>query len=70
MPDHAAFRIDFDEWLAGLSHRDRQMIEQLAAGERPSDVAKQLRITPAAVSQRREKWCGSWNKLMGELLAA
>jgi DNA-binding NarL/FixJ family response regulator len=70
VPDQAAFRIDFAEWLASLSERDRLMIEQLATGERANCVARRLKVTPAAVSQHRAKWRSSWQSFIGEAVAA
>jgi hypothetical protein len=70
VPDQAAFRIDFGRWLASLSVRDRHMIEQLATGEQADRVAKQQKVTPAAVSQRRSKLRASWESFIGEPIAA
>ncbi|MEX0776439.1 MAG: hypothetical protein WD042_12110 [Phycisphaeraceae bacterium] len=66
VPDQAAFRIDFGGWLSRLSPRDQLMIERLAAGDRPGEVARQMQVSPVVVSQRRAKWCRSWRRLMGE----
>ena len=56
--DQVQFRVDFGDWLQGLSRRDRRIAERLARGERAKDVAEkfglsQARISPVAVGAQR-----------------
>jgi hypothetical protein len=60
-PDEAAaFRIDFAQWLMSWSERDRRIIEDLAFGERPVDVANRYGISAGRVSQLRQLFCDDW----------
>lgn len=70
VPDQVAFRIDFGDWLGGLTRRDRAIVEQLASGQRPGEVARHMHVSSAAVSQRRALWRESWGTLMGEPVTA
>jgi hypothetical protein len=64
--DEAAFRLDFGRWLAGLPERKRQMAELLVMGEETGSVARQLVVTPGAVSQTRTWLESSWRAFQGE----
>ena len=64
--EQAAFRIDFRDWLAAWSHRDRKMIHDLGLGERTADVAKKYGITPGRVSQRRRQYQNDWRRYYDE----
>ena len=58
--DHVAFVIDFSEWMARQNRRHRRLLGWLAAGEKPGVVAGRLGVSPARVSQIREKCRVSW----------
>ena len=58
--DQAAFSIDFPEWLATLSARDRRIVDDLAAGERTGDVARKFGVSAGRVSQMRGQLKESW----------
>jgi len=64
--DAAAFRLDFADWLKVLPERKRQMAELLLVGEEAGSVARQLGVTPAAVSQSRAWLELSWRSYQGE----
>jgi DNA-directed RNA polymerase specialized sigma24 family protein len=66
VPDQAAFRIDFPEWLASLSARDRKITEQLAVGERTGTVAKRFHVSAGRVCQLRGQLKESWDEFEGE----
>ena len=60
VPDLAAFRIDFEDWVSSFARRDRKIIAALASGERTKTVAERfgLRVHPRSVEralQRRGK---------------
>ena len=63
--DTAAFRVDFAEWLAQWPPRHRKIITALAAGNRPSTVARQLGVSEGRVSQFRAKYQESWAQFQG-----
>lgn len=66
VPDQAAFRIDFPDWLSQLNERDRCVAVALADGETTAEVARQLTITAGRVSQLRRKLESSWVSFHGE----
>jgi hypothetical protein len=65
-PDAAAFRIDFPQFLAGLSDRDRQLAMFLSLGHRASQAATKFQLTPGRVTQLRQRWCQAWYSGHGE----
>jgi DNA-binding CsgD family transcriptional regulator len=60
IPDTAAFRIDFGEWLRTLTRRDRKIIFAFVRGERTSAVAERFGISEGRVSQLRRKYEHLW----------
>jgi hypothetical protein len=60
VPEQAAFRLDFPCWLRTLSRRDRRIVNQLAAGERTSDVARKFGVSAGRVSQMRGQLREGW----------
>jgi hypothetical protein len=60
VPDQVAFRQDFPRWRAGLSDRDRAVMDALMAGDRTGAVASRFGISPARVSQLRTEFRRSW----------
>jgi hypothetical protein len=68
--DAAAFRVDFATWLASLPERRRQTAALLAEGRGTLEVAGQIGITPAAVSQARSWLARNWREFQGESQAA
>jgi hypothetical protein len=67
VPDQVAFRVDFPDWLASLSERDRRVVEQLILGERTRDVARRFGISPGRVSQLRREFHLAWLAFCDEL---
>jgi hypothetical protein len=67
VPDQAAFRIDFPEWLAAQSPRDRRLAKFLALGNGPAEAADRFRVSRARVSQIRRELRQSWAAFQGEL---
>lgn len=70
VPDQAAFRIDFPNWLRQLPRRNRTIAVRLAAGASTSDVAERFQLTTARVSQLRREFHESWLDFHGEAAAA
>jgi len=55
VPDQAAFRIDFPNWLRQLSSRGRQVAQLLMVGNSTHETARTAGISPARVSQLRRE---------------
>ena len=62
VPDQAAFRIDWPEWIRTRSERDRRIIDDLMAGERTFDVSQKHGLSPARVSQLRRQLHDDWEE--------
>ncbi len=60
VPDQAAFRCDFPQWLGTLSARDHRIVDDLAAGERTGDVARRFEVSAGRISQMRGQLKESW----------
>jgi hypothetical protein len=66
--DQVAFRLDFPEWLARLSGRDRQIAEFLAVGNAPWEAAVKFGLCRARISQKRAHFACSWQRFHTGLL--
>lgn len=66
VPDAAAFRIDFPAWLAAQTECDRQLIEEMALGERATKLARRFGVSEGRVSQKRRQLKQDWNRFCGE----
>ena len=64
--DEACFRVDFADWLEALAPRRRKTAELLAAGYGTREVATDVGVTPAAISQARSALYESWLRFQGE----
>jgi DNA-directed RNA polymerase specialized sigma24 family protein len=62
VPEQVAFRVDFPRWRAGLRRRDRKILDALARGERPTDVAQRFALSPGRVSQLRREFEDGWRE--------
>ena len=49
IPDQAAFRVDFNEWLRRLRPRDRRLVKFVTLGNSPSEAADELHVVAAAL---------------------
>jgi hypothetical protein len=67
VPDIVSFRVDFADWLASLSRRDRRIAECLAIGNRTSDVAERFDVSPGRISQLRRELNTNWREFTGEM---
>ena len=67
--DHAAFLIDFQDWLGRLSERRRLSAELLAEGFGTNEVAQQVGVTPAAISQARTALERNWKEFQADPVA-
>ena len=67
--DHAAFLIDFEDWLGRLSERRRRSAELLAQGYGTGEVAQQVGVSPAAISQARTELARNWSEFQQDPVA-
>ena len=70
IPDLAAFRVDFGEWLRTLTRRDRRIISALTSGERTKSVAERFGLSEGRISQLRRKFEQLWWRFQGEAAEA
>ncbi len=70
IPDLAAFRIDFAQWLRLLTDRDREIICALSSGDSTKLVAQRFGLSEGRVSQLRRKFERLWQIFQGEADAA
>ena len=68
--DVACFLVDYAEWLEDLAPQRRRTAELLAAGHGTLDVAREVGVTAAAISQARTALCESWRRFQGERRSA
>ncbi len=66
VPDQAAFRCDFPEWLKTLSPKNRLIAERLAVGETASNLAHDCKLSRGRISQIRRELARSWQKFHEE----
>ena len=64
--DEAAFRLDFEGWLAVLPERKRRVAELLAEGHEGIIVARTVGIAPSRVTQLRSELAASWRAFQGQ----
>jgi hypothetical protein len=60
--DHAAFLIDFEDWLGRLSGRRRRSAELLSQGFGTLEVARHFGLSPAAITQARAALAKNWSE--------
>ena len=60
IPDLAAFRIDFAQWLRTLNRRDRKIIAAFTSGNGTFAVARRFGLSPGRVSQMRRRYEQLW----------
>jgi hypothetical protein len=62
----AAFRLDFPQFLQGLSDRDRELAMFLSLGHSPQRAATTFGLSAGRVSQLRKRWSQQWRSCQGE----
>jgi hypothetical protein len=65
VPDQAAFRIDFPEFLGSLGNRDRALVRFLALGNTGQVAAARFGMSEGRVSQLRKTWRERWCQYQG-----
>jgi hypothetical protein len=66
VPDQAAFRCDFPEWLGTWSERDRRLIQEMARDERTTELADKFKMSPGRISQLRREFHDDWEQFCAD----
>ncbi len=66
VPEQAAFRIDFPDWLKSWSERDRRIIRDMMKGERTFDLSQKYGCSPGRISQKRQQFKEEWDRFCGD----
>ena len=61
--DYVATSMDMDAFKARCSRRDRQVMRMMAAGHPQTEIARQMKISPPAVSQRLRSLHSRWQAM-------
>jgi hypothetical protein len=64
--DVACFKLDFEGWLGTLPRQERRLVKRLAIGDRPGDIARLAKRSPAWVTKLRSELKASWQHFCGE----
>jgi hypothetical protein len=68
VPDQAAFRIDFPDFLGSLGNRDRAFVRFLALGNTGQVAAARFGMSEGRVSQLRKTWRERWCQFQGDVV--
>jgi hypothetical protein len=61
------FKIDFIEgWLQEQTPKHKEIIHLLAMGEKPSDVARKIGMSPAYICQCQKRYRASWSAFIAD----
>jgi hypothetical protein len=66
VPDQVQFRLDWPQWLATLTGRERRMIRAMARNERTKDLSEAFEVSPARISQMRREFHDGWQRFCGD----
>jgi hypothetical protein len=66
VPDQAAFRIDFPEWLSQLGQRNGEIAKDMALEHGTFDLADKHKMSPGRISQLRREFRTDWLRFHGE----
>jgi hypothetical protein len=67
IPEQAAHRIDFPQWLSSLGQRKRAIAEDMALDLGTLELADKHKVTPGRISQMRREFHTSWQRFHGEV---
>ena len=62
----ARTRIDFSDWLASLTRRDRKIAQFLANGESTRAAAEKFKVSDGRISQLRRELAENWRRFVGD----
>jgi hypothetical protein len=64
--DQVIFRLDFPSWLGTLSQRNRELVEDVALGEKTQKLAQKYRLTQGRISQMRRYFEQDWSRFCAD----
>jgi hypothetical protein len=64
--EEATFRVDYADWLATLSDKQRALAEDLASGLNMSEAAQRRGVSHAAMGDMRKTLARKWDEREGE----
>lgn len=62
IPDQVQFRCDFPAWLTTHTHRNRQLIHEMAMNARTTDLANRFHLSQSRISQLRREFQDDWQQ--------
>lgn len=65
----AIARIDISHWFEQLKPRDRAIASFLALGNGTKDTAKEFRVSPGRIAQKRREFLERWGHFQNESMA-
>ena len=65
--EKVAFRIDFPNWLATLTARERLLVHAMARNERTLDLSRHFDLSPGRISQLRRELHSDWHRFLGDV---
>jgi DNA-directed RNA polymerase specialized sigma24 family protein len=68
VPDQVCFRVDFAQWLATLTPRNREIAQDMALRYATWELSQKYGISPSRISQLRRAFHDDWTRFCGELL--
>jgi hypothetical protein len=69
VPDQAAFRIDYPDWLSRLGERNRAIAEDMTLDLSTKELASRHKVTPGRISQLRREFHADWQRFCGDVSA-
>jgi hypothetical protein len=66
VPDQVAFRLDMPRFLGRLTDKQRAIALKLAEGHRTGEIAKELGVTPAVISQCKARFKELYDEFFAE----
>ena len=65
----AIARIDINHWFEQLKPRDRAIASFLALGNGTKDTAKEFRVSPGRIAQKRREFLERWRRFQNDPMA-
>jgi hypothetical protein len=66
VPDQVALRMDWPAWLKTRTHKDRDLIADMARRERTKDLSEKFKLSQGRISQLRSQYHEDWERYCAE----